>query len=414
MYNTLNAAAPRLDRRRALKLGAASLAGLAVGGGASSLASLDFGAAPSAPITSPMAAFLASSAYGVLSAADGVTRKVTSLAGLDGSPAAGDAKAVTMIYRSTHLNMSEQGAEVLARRGLVASGAGVAGAVGAARVSLGPRPDRSISRWADDPFDLWRALVDVDNDAVDHVGVDFLLPLNSHFVWMSTFQPLPGSSTPLPAPEMPDVDAPVIGVIDSGVDLSHPWMAGGAVTAEPGTNEMLPAGSSLSDEHGHGTAVCGVIRQANPNRRIAVAHGLGADGLVSDHAAADAIGRLVDQHGASVINLSFGALLSPDVSPAAIALTGAIADAAGKATVVTAAGNNGLTGADGEPIAYPAQLDTVTTVTASEAPAWANTGDHIDASAPGVDVATAYPMGGGGYATWSGTSFAAPAVAASI
>ncbi|CAN0593746.1 unnamed protein product, partial [Laminaria digitata] len=77
---------------------------------------------------------------------------------------------------------------------------------------------------------------------------------------------------------------------------------------------------------------------------------------------------------------------------------------------VAAAGNNGP---EASP-AYPAADEGLIAVTAIDAAkrlyASANRGDYIDLAAPGVDIWTAATGGGGAYR--SGTSYAAPYVAA--
>ena len=83
-----------------------------------------------------------------------------------------------------------------------------------------------------------------------------------------------------------------------------------------------------------------------------------------------------------------------------------------RAEIVAAVGNAG----PAAPPLFPAAYDGVAAVTAVDGEHQvyrrANRGDHVDFSAPGVDVLAATP--GGGYATVSGTSFAAPFVTALI
>jgi subtilisin family serine protease len=130
--------------------------------------------------------------------------------------------------------------------------------------------------------------------------------------------------------------------------------------------------------------------------------------------ASRALGRPFD-----VIVMSLGAYTGDDRPPP---LTDTLAANVGPGTVVVAsAGNNSSPRPQ-----FPAALPGVVAVGAldSTGRAWfSNFGPWVDACAPGVDVLSTYlfheEKGGprrtfNGYARWSGTSFAAPKVAAVI
>ena len=108
-------------------------------------------------------------------------------------------------------------------------------------------------------------------------------------------------------------------------------------------------------------------------------------------------------HGADVINMSFGTLDQSKVLKDAV-------EYANKngVTMFGSAGNDNT-----DDRQYPAAYDKVVSVTATDlwdfkAP-FSNFGDSIDVSAPGVAIIAPYP--GGYYAVVSGTSFAAPIAA---
>src|SRR5262249_42105457 len=110
------------------------------------------------------------------------------------------------------------------------------------------------------------------------------------------------------------------------------------------------------------------------------------------------------QHGARVINMSFG--LSASYGSIQAALTYA---ANNNVQVVASAGNAGVSTPQ-----FPASVKSVIAVAATDLAdkkaSFSNYGSTIYVDAPGVNVISAYP--GGYYAMVSGTSFSAPIVAA--
>ena len=106
-----------------------------------------------------------------------------------------------------------------------------------------------------------------------------------------------------------------VAVIDSGIDADHPELKG---QIAGGTSFV--GGSWQSDTNGHGTFVAGEIAAALNNgqgiagiafpAKLLVAKVVRSDGTISPEAEARAIRWAVD-HGARVINLSFGGVRDP-------------------------------------------------------------------------------------------------------
>jgi subtilisin family serine protease len=203
----------------------------------------------------------------------------------------------------------------------------------------------------------------------------------------------------------------VIAILDTGVDLDHPDLAGRLV---PGY-DMVDDDADPDDDQWHGTAVAGVAAATGGNREGAVGAAYGAtimpvkvlDHLGSGYDSDVAAGiRWASEHGADVINLSLG---GPGASPV---LRAAIADAvAGGAVVLAAAGNSG-TEVPEFPAAYAPQIDGLLSVGATDdagvLTSFSSWGDSVTVAAPGRGLVA--PSAGGGYLTASGTSFAAPLV----
>jgi YVTN family beta-propeller protein len=199
-------------------------------------------------------------------------------------------------------------------------------------------------------------------------------------------------------------DQVTVAVIDTGIDWRHPDLAGKLV---PGRNVITRDGNT-EDDHGHGTAVAGVIGAATNNGvgmagvcwdcRLMPIKALDAQGEGTYADVIDAIVYAVD-HGARVLNLSFGGYAPSQMLAQAIEY----ARSAG-VVLVAAAGNEGSS----DPI-YPAAYPGVIAVSATDRydAIWpsSNQGSYVSLSAPGVGIlATAL---NGQYAEFSGTSLAA-------
>ena len=132
---------------------------------------------------------------------------------------------------------------------------------------------------------------------------------------------------------------------------------------------------------------------------------LDTDGTSNGFMVAEAVLDAVAS-GASVINMSFGTdhKLESKVLKEAIK----VATKSG-VVVVAAAGNDGTSLPH-----YPAAIDDVVGVgalsTRPPSASFSARGDSVDLATIGVDLTG--PIPGGGYAQWSGTSMAAPIVAA--
>ncbi|MFC8719951.1 S8 family serine peptidase [Kitasatospora sp. NPDC057198] len=197
-------------------------------------------------------------------------------------------------------------------------------------------------------------------------------------------------------------DGVIVAVIDSGVDATHPDLAGSVL---PGYD---PGGQGLNTHptDDHGTSISGII----------AAHGHGSgDGIVGIAPGArilpvykgnpDAVSAVPEgikwavDHGAKVINLSLGTSAQAGSRPD---LTGAVAYAAEHdVLIVGAAGNESLKTVD-SPGNEPGVL-AVSAVDRTGA-VWprANSGAEVKISAPGADIVNA--CADGKYCIGDGTS----------
>lgn len=222
---------------------------------------------------------------------------------------------------------------------------------------------------------------------------------------------------------LPDIGAPgawgisegagvAVAVIDTGVDDTHPDLAGHVVLYKNYVNTS----ASAKDDNGHGTHVAGIIAATRnngtggagtaPKAKIYAFKVLDASGSGSDFYVAQAIRDAVDHTPARIISMSLGTE-APNGDPV---ISSAVAYAQSKgAVVIAAAGNNGVTTPT-----YPAAASGVVGVgavdSANRLASFSNYGTtNLDVVAPGVNILSTYP--GGAMQYMSGTSMATPFVA---
>jgi subtilisin family serine protease len=195
-----------------------------------------------------------------------------------------------------------------------------------------------------------------------------------------------------------------IGLVDSGVDVSHESLKGAHITAI----DVVDGGKTVKPET-HGTVMASILVGQGPLQGVAPKANLVAvrafrevDAKIG---AAESSSFLLSlgietavKQGARIINLS---LTGPQDRLVAQMVNEALLH---KVSVIAAAGNEGPKGRP----AYPAAQDGVIAVTATDQKdrlyIHANQGDYISVAAPGVDILGAKP--GGSYDFFSGTSMA--------
>jgi len=155
--------------------------------------------------------------------------------------------------------------------------------------------------------------------------------------------------------------------------------------------------------HGHGTLVAGIMAGVAPRAMIMPLRVFDDQGGADIFTISKSIYWAV-QHGARVINMSFGTLEYSRTFQNAINFANEE-----EVVLVASAGNNNTSTPQ-----YPAAFSNVLAVSATDLndrkAAFSNYGPQIFVDAPGVNIISSYP--GGYYALVSGTSFSAPIVAA--
>lgn len=190
-----------------------------------------------------------------------------------------------------------------------------------------------------------------------------------------------------------------VAVLDTGLDFSHPLFAGriAGPVYDFVSNDLSPDDEPNGRGSGHGTFVAGLITLTAPQATLLPLRVFDRDGRGTSYNIARAI-RFAADHGAKVINMSFGLVRSDKLIQEAM-------DYAYRRLVyfVGSAGNENRDG-----IQFPADTSnrviSVTSTTANDIKApFANFNKNMDVAAPGVSLYSAYP--GRRWAWWSGTSF---------
>ena len=199
----------------------------------------------------------------------------------------------------------------------------------------------------------------------------------------------------------------LVAVIDSGIDVTSPDLAGDIA----GTYDAIGTGLKV---HPHGTAIAGAIAAhgrlmgAAPAARILAVRAFSGNDR-SDDGTSFAIMTGLDWavlHGARIVNMSFAGPLDPGIGRS-------LAAAHDKGVVLVAAAGN--KGAKSPPL-FPAADRNVIAVTSTDLhdqlPAFANRGPYVAVAAPGVDLMLLAPNGTLQFS--SGTSFSAAYVSGTV
>lgn len=198
-----------------------------------------------------------------------------------------------------------------------------------------------------------------------------------------------------------------VGIVDTGIDLSHPDLI---ANIKGNVNTINPLKSG-NDDNGHGTHVAGTV--------AAVDNTIGVIGVgpeiylyavkVLSRNGSGWLSDIIEglqwciNNGMQVVNMSLGTYSNIQSFHDAI-----IAVYNSGIVMVAAMGNDGVSA----PL-YPAAYDEVIAVAASDInnqiPNWSNYGSHVDLTGPGVNIYSTYK--GSTYKNLSGTSMATPHVA---
>jgi hypothetical protein len=216
-----------------------------------------------------------------------------------------------------------------------------------------------------------------------------------------------------------------IAIVDTGIDVSHPDLAGRVVAAHNFSTD-----SDLLDHFGHGTHVAsiaagtgaasnGLYGGVAPSASLVNAKALNRNGQGTESGIIQAMEWAADS-GAKVINMSLGGGASDGLDPMSQAVN-AITQKKGVLFAI-AAGNSGPRLKVSTPAAADSSIAVAAVDKARNLATFSSRGPRLkdmalkpDIAAPGVAITAARANYGSGdpYATYSGTSMATPMVAGS-
>jgi len=212
----------------------------------------------------------------------------------------------------------------------------------------------------------------------------------------------PAAASPSPAGPPTAPAGARIGLIDSGVDASHPVFSGTTIVRHGCDGAVHPAA--------HGTAVASLlVGQADDFESVLPGAALYASDIFCSHAAAS-LGLLavgldwMARENVAVVNISL-------VGAKSILLTGLVRAMTKRGFLLVAAvGNDGPTAPPLFPAAYPDVVGVTGVDARHRVLPEACRGEQVDFAAVGAGISAA--AAGGGYEEVRGTSFATPIVAA--
>jgi hypothetical protein len=243
---------------------------------------------------------------------------------------------------------------------------------------------------------------------------------------------------------------PHVAILDTGwIPNAHTRLAGMNEPHVVDMSTVLSAQSKVIDRQdepdgngdgyldpvtGHATFIAGIIESYAPGTRITIMPVLSEYGDGNEGDITMALSLLLDEdRRPDVVNLSFGGYLFESPGGPGLAGFGPLRSVISRlrrmGTVVVASAGNDGTFAPTYPAAFPGVVGVAAVDAHGQAAPFTNYGNWVRACALGVDVVSLFfddfpisdnrfygvdPKQYEGWATWSGTSFAAPRVVAAI
>ncbi len=243
---------------------------------------------------------------------------------------------------------------------------------------------------------------------------------------------VPGSGNPGSGEGGHHSDRVVVAMVDTGITAeirSDHWLANVRRGDNVDPLDAYPKGGNgfLDFGAGHGTFASGIVQQVAPEAEVRVYRALDSDGIGSEVDIACAMLKAA-RDGASVINLSLGTQTLDDQPLIAVGAALEMIEDLRREVLVTAAAGNFASKRPCWPAAFR-RVVAVAGLTVDGRPAeWSSRGFWVDCSTVAEGVVSTYvqgresteidpdpdTFGPDAWATWTGTSFAAPQIAGGV
>ncbi|HJS50898.1 MAG TPA: S8 family serine peptidase [Pyrinomonadaceae bacterium] len=200
-----------------------------------------------------------------------------------------------------------------------------------------------------------------------------------------------------------------VAIIDSGIDTSHPELAGKvvkSVEARTDGKRVVFDPSGGGDSAGHGTACAGIIARIAPDAKFCSIKVLGAGGLGDGYAFLGGLEYAIKERH-KVINLSLGT-----TKPQFFVPLHDLLDRAYQAGCIVVAAANNLPQPSFPSVFSSSLISVIKSEMSDPLKFGFHFGEVIELTAPGVNVRAPWP--GGGHRSLTGNSFACPHIAGII
>jgi len=202
-----------------------------------------------------------------------------------------------------------------------------------------------------------------------------------------------------------------IAVLDSGIDITHPFFGGKTLADDiavvEGGDRLNVVEGKVCDLFGHGTAVAGIIHEVAPEAEIGSIRVLGESLAARTAIILEGARQAIDR-GYHILNCSFGCSIPEHV----LKYKAWLDEAYLRGLHVVAACNNSDYGRQEWPAFFTSVLAVNMARTDDKFGIFYKPGHMVEFAASGVDVEV--PWVGGAIKKVTGSSFAAPRVAAML
>lgn len=193
---------------------------------------------------------------------------------------------------------------------------------------------------------------------------------------------------------------PVVAVLDTGCWTKHPWLGNNIVTVERppdlawqdpeiSSDVVEPLLGLTDDAAGHGTFICGLIRQIEPSAKIVVYPVMHGDGVVEESFLNTQLRLLKQRRDIDVVVMAFGGYASR--ATGIRALRNELAPLAAAGVIMVASAGNDASSARVYPAAFRSVLGVGALTRSGTVAIYSNEASWVDTWYPGSSLVSTLP-----------------------